>query len=222
MCDSKPPARRQWRPRNTLRLLLAGLLGAGAAVLVACGGSGSGLIPAGNAGPLETDFQAIAQAAQEGAGNCTATESAIHKAESDLQTLPSSVDAGLRSRLQEGTSNLAARARKMCTQPGAQSTTTTETTSTERTAPAKTTPAKTTPATPTTATTETEPSSTSESQSTAPTGTATTPSSTQPPGGGAQAPGIEGQGAEGPQGKGPAGNGPPGHGGEGGGTGVEQ
>lgn len=208
------------------RLLLAALLGVLAAVLVSCGGTGGGLIPAGNAGPLENDFQAVAQAAQEGSGNCAATQSAIEKTERDLQALPSSVDAGLRRRLQEGTANLVARARKVCAQPLGQSTTTTETTDTEKTSTTKTAPTKTTPTTPsTTTTTETEPTSTTETQSTAPTGTATTPSSTTPTGGGVQAPGGgEGQtGGEGAQGKGQAGGGP-GHveSGQGGGTGIEQ
>ncbi|HUN77446.1 MAG TPA: hypothetical protein VMU32_00845 [Solirubrobacteraceae bacterium] len=207
------------------RLLLAALLGVGAAVLVSCGGTGSGLIPAGNATYLESDFQAVAQAAQEGNGSCGATESAIEKTERDLRSLPSSVNADLRRHLQEGTTNLATRARKVCAQPLAGSTTTTETTTNEKTTTAKTTPAKTTPSTTTeTSTQESEPSSTTETQSTAPTGTATTPSTTTPTGGGVQAPGggENEAGTEGAQGKGPAGNGPPGHGGEGGGTGVEQ
>lgn len=211
----------------TARLLLAALLGVAAAVLVSCGGTGNGLIPAGNASPLENDFQAVAQAALQAGGSCGATESAIQKTESDLHALPADVNAGLRKRLQEGTANLAARARKLCAQPLGQSTTTTETTTTEKTTPAKTAPAKTTPTTSTqTTTAETEPTPTTETQSTAPTGGGTTPSSTTPaPGGGVQAPGNgEGQaGGEGAQGNGqPAGG--PGHaeGGAGGGTGVEQ
>jgi predicted phosphodiesterase len=206
------------------RLLLAALLGVGAAVLAACGGTGNGLIPTGNASYLESDFQAVAQAALQGSGSCAATESAIEKTERDLRSLPSSVNAGLRRHLQEGTTNLATRARKVCAQPIGESTTTTGTTSTEKTTTAKTAPAKTTPSTtPETSTQESEPSSTTETQSTAPTGTATTPSATTPTGGGVQAPGGENEaGTEGAQGRGPNGNGPPGHGGEGGGTGVEQ
>ena len=47
-----------------LRAALAALLGVLAAVLISCGGSGAGLIPAGKAGPLQSDFEAVAQAAK--------------------------------------------------------------------------------------------------------------------------------------------------------------
>ena len=99
--------------RSLIRLLTAALLGVGAAVLVSCGSSGKGLIPLAYAGPLQTDFQAVLQAAQEGDGSCTATEAAIRKTEHDLQALPSSVDDGLRGRLAEGVANLSVRAREL-------------------------------------------------------------------------------------------------------------
>jgi hypothetical protein len=214
--------RRSSLTRTAPRLLLAALLGVGAAVLVACGGSGKGLIPLADAGPLKHDFEAVAQAAQTGDGDCTATEAAIRKTESDLQALPASVDTGLRDRLEEGVSHLSERARQMCSQPLSPATTTTETTTT-KTAPAKTTTTKTSPTA--TSTSETPPTATTEGQATAPTGTATAPTATQPlgTGGGAQAPG-EGQNNEEPAGKGPAGTGSPSpaEGGPGGGTGVGQ
>ena len=81
-----------------------------AAVLVSCGSSGNGLIPAENAGPLRSDFEAVAKAAQAGNGNCTATTEAINKTEQDFAALPSTIDAGLRSRLSQGISNLRTRA----------------------------------------------------------------------------------------------------------------
>jgi hypothetical protein len=181
-------------PRTAVRLLLAVLLGIGAAVLVSCGSSGKGLIPAAQAGPLQSDFLAVAQAAREGDGSCQTTEVAIHKTEHDLRTLPSSVDSGLRGRLEEGVANLSARARVMCTQPlspTTTSTTGTSTTSTTRTAPTRTSPTA-------TSTTEAPPTETTETTATAPTGTAPPPTATQQlgTGGGAQAPGDEGQGAE--------------------------
>jgi hypothetical protein len=137
--------------RNLIRLIPAGLLGVGAAVLVSCGSSGKGLIPLAYAGPLQSDFQAVLQAAREGDGSCAATEAKIHKTEHDLQALPATVDGGLRGRLAEGVANLAVRAHTMCSQPLTPTTTTSTTTSppaTSTTPPATSTaPTATTPAT---------------------------------------------------------------------------
>jgi hypothetical protein len=139
-------------PRNSqraltraYRLALAALLGISAALMVACGSSGSGLIPAANAGPLQSDFEAVAQAAQNGNGNCLATESALGKTEQDFLALPASIDAGLRKRLHDGIANLRKVALAMCAQPSPGSTTTT-------TQPTTTTSTTTTPTTPTTTT----------------------------------------------------------------------
>jgi hypothetical protein len=154
-----------------LRGAVAGLLGAAAAaLLLACGSSGAGLIPAGNAGPLQSDFEAIARAAQSGNGSCAATEAAILKTEQDFHALPASVDSGLRNTLSQGIANLRARALVACTQPLPQSTVTSNTT-------------KSTPTTPTTATTPT----TTQTTPTATTPTTTTPTTTGP-GGGTAAP----------------------------------
>ena len=117
--------------RSSFRLLTAALLGVGAAVLISCGSSGKGLIPLADAGPLQDDFQAVLQAAQEGDGSCTATEAAIRKTQHDLQALPFSVDDGLRGRLAEGVANLSVRARELCAEPLAQTTTTSTTTTDE-------------------------------------------------------------------------------------------
>ena len=100
-----------------LRLAAACLLGAAAALIVSCGSSGKGLIPTGNAGPLQRDFEEVAQAAQAGNGSCTVTSAAILKTERDFATLPSSIDAGLRTRLREGIANLRGRALVLCAQP---------------------------------------------------------------------------------------------------------
>ena len=114
------------RARGNLRLRipLAGLLGVSAALLVACGGSGKGLIPTANAGPLQSDFEAVAQAAESGEGSCTATEAAIEKTESDFAALPATVDAGLRKTLNVGIANLKRRALALCAQPLPQTTST--------------------------------------------------------------------------------------------------
>jgi cytoskeletal protein RodZ len=159
----------------SLRILLAGLLGVSAALLVACGGSGKGLIPSANAGPLQSDFEAVAQAAQSGEGNCAATEAAIEKTEADFADLPSTVDAGLHKTLSVGISNLRRRALALCAQPLPQTTSTTKTNT-----PTTTTNTPTTPTTPTHTETTTTPT----------TPTATTPTATTP-GGGTPAPGNE-------------------------------
>ncbi|HEY3866396.1 MAG TPA: hypothetical protein VGL54_09970 [Solirubrobacteraceae bacterium] len=168
---SAPSAR--GNPR--LRIALAALLGVSAALLVACGSSGKGLIPTANAGPLQNDFEAVAQAAESGEGSCTATEAAIEKTESDFAALPATVDAGLHKTLSVGISNLRRRALALCAQPLPQSTSTTKT----NTAPT-TTSTQTTPTTGTS--TETTPTVT--------TPPATTPTATTP-GGGTPAPGAE-------------------------------
>jgi len=154
-----------------LRFLCAGLLGVAVAVmLVSCGGSGKGLIPLADAGPLQSDFEAVAQAAQIADGNCTATTSAINKTEQDFAALPATIDPGLRNRLRQGISNLRERALALCAQPLAQTATT------------STTPTATTPTQPTTTPTTTQTTSTQT--------TPTTPSPTPPDnGGGTAAPG---------------------------------
>jgi hypothetical protein len=151
-----------------LRLLCAGLLGAGAAVLVSCGSSGAGLIPSENAGPLVAAFQAVEQAASKGDGNCAPTRAALSTTEHDFQALPASVNAGLRARLREGISHLQTLALELCAEPLALTTTTGESTSTTTT----TTPPATTKTTSTTpSTSTTPPTSTTTGTSTAPTDT---------------------------------------------------
>jgi hypothetical protein len=173
--SSERPSIRRTRGQLHLRILLAGLLGVSAALLVACGSSGKGLIPSANAGPLQSDFEAVAQAAQSGEGNCTATEAAIEKTESDFATLPATVDAGLHKTLGVGIANLRRRALALCAQPLPQATSTTKTS-----APTTTTSTQTTPTT-----------STQTETSTAPTTSTIAPPTTTSPGGGTPAPGSE-------------------------------
>ena len=125
------------RARPLLRVLLAASLGVLAGVLISCGGSGKGLIPVADAGPLQGDFEAVAQAAENGDGSCTSTESALLKTEQDFAALPPSVDGGLRNTIRQGVENLRTHALALCTQPLPQSTVTTPktTTSTTTTAP---------------------------------------------------------------------------------------
>jgi cell division septation protein DedD len=176
-----PPRRGSWT--IGLRLLAAGLLGVVVALaLVACGGSGKGLIPIADAGPLQSDFEAIAQAAQTGGGDCTATTEAINKTEQDFAALPATIDPGLHRRLREGISNLRERALALCAQPLAQTATTTTPRTTSTATTTTTTP--TTPAATQTTTTPTTPA---------------TPSRPTPPdnGGGTVAPGEGERSAEG-------------------------
>jgi hypothetical protein len=145
-----------WTP--WLRLLGATLLGVAAALLVACGSTSNKLIPLANAGPLTSDVEAIEAAAENGDGDCTATEAAIAKAERDYAALPATLDAGLRNTLHQGIANLRTRALALCTQPLASTNTTrtsTQTTSTPSTTP--TTTPTTTPATTPTTTPPTSP-----------------------------------------------------------------
>jgi len=172
--STKQASVRRARSQLHPRILLAGLLGVSAALLVACGGSGKGLIPSANAGPLQSDFEAVAQAAQSGEGNCTATEAAIQKTETDFADLPSTVDAGLHKTLDMGISNLRRRALALCAQPLPQTTSTTKTS-----APTTTTSTQTTPTTPT------------HTETTTPTTPAATTPTATTPGGGTAAPGSE-------------------------------
>src|SRR4029077_8616252 len=155
-----------------LRVLLAGLLGGAVALPISCTSSGNGLIPTGSAGPLQSDFETVAQAAEHGNGSCTVTETALLKTEQDFAALPTTIDGGLRERLHQGIANLRVRALALCEQPLPQSTATT------------TTP-KTTTSTTTTTTTPTE------TQTTPTETTPTTAPTTSTPGGGTPAPGSE-------------------------------
>jgi hypothetical protein len=172
--------------RILISTLSMALLAVAAAILVSCGSSGSGLIPLANAGPLQSDFEAVAQAAAAGNGSCAATESALGKTAQDFLALPADVDRGLHARLQVGIANLRKQALAMCIQP----TPTATSTSTQTT----TTPT-------TTTSTETTPTTTPSTTTTAPPSTQTTPTTTTPPnqGGGTAAPGEgEGEAEEGP------------------------
>jgi hypothetical protein len=137
--------------RTVAKLLVAALFGAGAAGLVACGSSGGGLIPAAQATPLQVDFEAVERAAEEGAGNCAATEAALLKTDQDYAALPRSVDTTLRGKLKIGIENLHKVALEACAQPLAGTTTatapktpaptTTQTTTTPKPTTTATTPA---------------------------------------------------------------------------------
>ncbi|HLM86921.1 MAG TPA: hypothetical protein VK272_12110 [Solirubrobacteraceae bacterium] len=191
-----------------VRVVLAGLLGAAAALLVSCGSSSGKLIPLADSGPLQSDFEAIERAALSGGGNCSATEAAIAKTEQDFGALPSSVDAGLRERLREGIAKDREDALALCTQALAQ---TVHTTSTAKTTPKTTTSTTTSTATTTPATTPATTPTSSTPSTTTPTtgsggGTAAPPSESTPGASSGQGGGT-GVGASSPQGEGAAGEG---------------
>jgi hypothetical protein len=135
--------------------VIAAALGALAALLVSCSGSGGSLIPSGDAGPLKSDFETVAQAAQSGNGSCASTETALANAERDLAALPASVDRGLRTRLREGLNRLRTQALERCTQTPAQSTQTTSASKPPTSTPTTSTPSTETSTTPSTPSTET-------------------------------------------------------------------
>jgi hypothetical protein len=191
--------------RTVAKLLVAALLGAAAAGLVACGSSGNGLIPAAQAGPLQVDIEAVERAAEEGAGNCSATEAALLKTDQDYAALPRAVNATLRGKLRLGIENLHKVAREACAQPLAGTTTAT----TPKTPAPSTTQTTTTPKPTTTATTPTTPAPPVHEHEEAehPTGGGTAaPGESESPGGatpeeGAAGNGASGNGAGGSEGK---------------------
>jgi cytoskeletal protein RodZ len=172
---------------RTLRLLLAGALGVAAALLVACGSGGANLIPVANAGPLQNDFNAIANDVAN--GNCTATANDLQRAQSDAGSLPSTVDPRLRSRINQGLADLARTAPTECAKNSTSTQTTTATTTTQTTSTQTTTTAP--PPTTTTTSTTTTPTSTT----TTPTSTSTTTTPVPDNGGGTTAPSGAGAGA---------------------------
>ncbi|HSZ13258.1 MAG TPA: hypothetical protein VK790_04410 [Solirubrobacteraceae bacterium] len=181
-----PPPRRTSTRASLLRSALAGMLGIAAALLVSCGGSSAKLIPVADAGPLQSDFETVAQDAEAGNGSCTATEAAVLKTEHDFSALPASVDSGLRQTLRQGIENLRARALVLCVQPLVQTTPTSSTPKTTTSTSTSTTTGTTTPttSTPTTTTPTTSTPSTTTPTSTSPGGGTPAPGET-PAGGGA-------------------------------------
>src|SRR5262249_3577077 len=156
MPSARPASRRRAWPVLS-RALATTALGAAAALPISCAGSGSGLIPSGNAGPLQRDFAEVAEAAQKGNGSCSGTETAIARTEQDYRALPAAVNQGLRGRLREGIEKLREDALQLCLQPLTQTTATStsapETTSTAPAVP-ETTPTQTSPTTSTSTTQE--------------------------------------------------------------------
>lgn len=100
---------------------------ASSAMLAACG-TGTGLIPATQAGALEKGFEEIATYAQE--GRCTAAREAIETTQAGAEGLGSGVNAKLRATILRGIANLRKRALSECRERTTSSSTTTTTTHT--------------------------------------------------------------------------------------------
>jgi hypothetical protein len=119
------------------------------ALLVACGGSGTGLISTADAGPLVHDFEEVARQAHAGNGSCTATKEALESTEADFAKIAASIDRALRSKLQQGINHLRTQALEECARTTTSSTTvTTRTRTTETLAPVTTTTSSETTAAP--------------------------------------------------------------------------
>jgi hypothetical protein len=157
--------------------LIAATLLAGAG-LAACGGGSAGLIPTNNVTAIGNDLSSLSAALS--AHSCSDTQGALGSLLGDIDNLPSSVAAKLKSNLVDGYERLDNTARVQC------KATVTRHTHTGPTGPTQTTTSPTGP-------TQTTTSPTGPTQTTtSPTGpTQTTTSPTGPsvgPGGGSQAP----------------------------------
>lgn len=153
---------------RTLRILLPCALGLIAALLVSCGDT-SHLIPGTDADAINQNIDAAAAAS--GDGRCSRADSAVQRAQTHVQQLPSSVDPKLRADLQQGLARLRATAASECadnqqTETTATTESTASTESTESTASTESTES-----TPSTESTETQ---NTETQNTDTSGTDTT------------------------------------------------
>ena len=154
--------------RYAPRAILAGGLGFAVSFVAACGG-GSGLLSADQSNALSGQADQINSAVQ--AHNCGAALNASEVLNSDVRTLPVTIDPTLRRNLSQGARTIADLAGQECqhTTSTASIPTTTSTTSTTTTSSTSTSAS-----TPTTTTTTT----TATTSATTPTGTGTTSTTT--------------------------------------------
>lgn len=157
------------RMRYAPRAILAAGLGFAASFVVACGGS-SGLLSGDQSDALSGQADQISSAVQS--GNCGAAVNASAVLNSDVQTLPVTVNPTLRRNLTQGASTIAALASRDCHQHTASTPTTATPLSTTTTSTSTST--STTSTTPTTTTS----TSTTSTSATTPTDTGTTSTTT--------------------------------------------
>ncbi len=150
--------------RYAPRAILAGGLGFAASFVVACGG-GSGLLSADQSNALSGQADQVNSAVQ--AGNCGAALSASAVLDSQVQTLPVTVNPTLRSNLTQGASTISELARRECHQHStATASTPTTTSSTTTTTTSSTSTSTSTPTTTTTTTSATTPTQTGTTSTT--------------------------------------------------------
>lgn len=152
-------------------LLLALILGAGAAGLTACGKDNPHLFSAARADRLTQALDEVQGAVSD--HNCAAATRALSRLNDQLTSLPNSIDPRLRLQLQKGAVALSRQAAKECQQTDTTTTATTDTTPTTTATTTTTTPTTTQTTTTTTPTTTT---TTPTTTTTVPTTTTTTPS----------------------------------------------
>jgi predicted small lipoprotein YifL len=160
-------------PKKLRSVILALILAAVAAGVAGCGNSGPApSIPAADAATLDAKIQEIQANVQ--VGSCLVAESKTDDLIADVQSLPSSVDSGVKASLENGANNL----KLLLSDPtkcASRSTTATTPSTTESTTESTTT-TKTRPST-TTSRTQTQPTTTTPTQT-----TPTTPSGGVGPG----------------------------------------
>jgi hypothetical protein len=175
-----------------LRAILAGALGACAALVVACGDS-NGLLAPGDASSLSSQLDAVSSAVD--GGHCTAASAAAQDLQDAVVSLPGTVNRKLVTSLRNGAAKVESSAAQDC---GNAKTTTSDTTTTDTVPTVTTTTTATVPTTPTqTVTTTTTPTTptTPTTTPTTPTTTPTVPSTGGGTGGGTTGGGTGGGGA---------------------------
>ena len=127
--------------RFAVLLSLAALLGAGCALLVACGSSDDDLVPERDAAALKRYADRVSEASAD--GDCERVSADVERARERVSKLPSKVERDLQANIEEGLDNLAEQAAREC--QGNTETMPPETTPPETEPPVETTPPETTP-----------------------------------------------------------------------------
>ena len=164
------------RPTRVLPYLLAFVLGAGVAVLSACGSSNPAMIPQQNANRLKSDLDEVVAAVD--ANDCGRADRALSQLGADYASLPARTSVRIRRRLKDALDKLGEQANKECVKTTETQTTETQTTETQTTE-TQTIPTTTTETTPPTTPTTTTPTTTD----TVPTTTDSIPTTTNDTGG---------------------------------------
>jgi len=154
---------------------LAFVLGAGGAVLTACGSENKAMIPQLNANRLKSDLDEVVSAVD--AQDCPRSDRALAQIAADLASLPAQTSVRLKHRMQEAVDKLKEQSAQECQETTETQTTDTQTTETETTA-TQTIPTTTVETTPTTTT-----PTTTDSIPTTPTTTDSLPTTTDQTGG---------------------------------------